>query len=80
MRGARFKQEQIIAILREAKTGGWRDEHLCNNQPIHKEQKFNSHTNEFAIPTNDTTELIRAAISSIGKLYRRGVTSSKSAA
>jgi DNA polymerase V len=32
---------------------------------------FNSHTIEFAISTNDTTELIRAALSSIDKLYRK---------
>jgi DNA polymerase V len=32
---------------------------------------FNSHTTEFAISTNDTTELIRAAVSSIDKLYRK---------
>jgi DNA polymerase V len=32
---------------------------------------FNSQTTEFAISTNDTTELIRAAVSSIDKLYRR---------
>ena len=37
-----------------------------------KNKYFNSHTTEFAIPTNDTTELIRAAILSIEKLYRRG--------
>ena len=32
---------------------------------------FNSHTTDFAISTNDTTELIRAAVSSIDKLYRK---------
>jgi DNA polymerase V len=37
-----------------------------------KNKYFNSRTTEFAIPTNDTTELIRAAILSIEKLYRRG--------
>ncbi|MGD0572915.1 MAG: Y-family DNA polymerase [Sedimentisphaerales bacterium] len=37
-----------------------------------KNKYFNSHTTEFAISTNDTTELIRAAILSIEKLYRRG--------
>jgi DNA polymerase V len=37
-----------------------------------KNKYFNSHTTEFAIPTNDTTELIQAAISSIEKLYRKG--------
>ena len=37
-----------------------------------KNKYFNSHTTEFAMPTNDTTELIHAAISSIEKLYRRG--------
>jgi DNA polymerase V len=36
-----------------------------------KEMYFNSHTVEFAVPTSDTTELIRAALSSIEKLYRR---------
>jgi DNA polymerase V len=37
-----------------------------------KNKYFNSHTTEFAISTNDTTELIQAAISSIEKLYRKG--------
>jgi len=33
---------------------------------------FNSHTVEFAVPTSDTTELIRAASLSAEKLYRKG--------
>jgi DNA polymerase V len=33
---------------------------------------FNSHTVEFAVPTSDTTELIRAASLSTEKLYRKG--------
>jgi DNA polymerase V len=37
-----------------------------------KNKYFNSHAIEFAIPPNDTTELIRTAISSIDKLYRSG--------
>jgi DNA polymerase V len=37
-----------------------------------KNKYFNSHTTEFAVSTNNTTELIRAAILSIDKLYRRG--------
>jgi DNA polymerase V len=36
-----------------------------------KNKYFNSHTTEFAIPTSDTTELIRAAAASIDKLYRK---------
>jgi len=36
-----------------------------------KNRYFNSHTTEFAVSTSDTTELIRAAVSSIDKLYRR---------
>jgi DNA polymerase V len=36
-----------------------------------KNRYFNSHTVEFAVSTNDTTELIRAALLSIEKLYRR---------
>ncbi len=35
-----------------------------------KNRYFNSHTTVFAIPTNDTTELIKAALASIDKLYR----------
>jgi DNA polymerase V len=33
---------------------------------------FNSHTVEFAVPTSDTTELIRAVSLSTEKLYRKG--------
>ncbi len=33
---------------------------------------FNTHTTEFAVPTSDTTELIRAAISGIEKVFRKG--------
>ena len=36
-----------------------------------KNKYFNSHTIAFDTPTNDTTELIRAAASSIEKLYRK---------
>ncbi|MCX5638566.1 MAG: DUF4113 domain-containing protein [Planctomycetota bacterium] len=36
-----------------------------------KNRYFNSHTVEFAVSTNDTTELIRAALLGIEKLYRR---------
>jgi DNA polymerase V len=36
-----------------------------------KNRYFNSHTVEFAAPTNDTMELIRAALSSIDRIYRR---------
>jgi len=36
-----------------------------------KDRYFNSHTVEFAVSTSDTTELIRAALLSIEKLYRR---------
>jgi len=36
-----------------------------------KNRYFNSHTVEFAVSTNDTTELIQAALSSIDKLYRK---------
>ncbi|MCJ7778161.1 MAG: DUF4113 domain-containing protein, partial [Sedimentisphaerales bacterium] len=36
-----------------------------------KNRYFNSHTTEFAVSTNDTTELIQAALSSIDKLYRK---------
>jgi len=36
-----------------------------------KNRYFNSHTAEFAVSTNDTTELIQAALSSIDKLYRK---------
>lgn len=37
-----------------------------------KNRYFNSHTVEFEVSTNDTTELIRAALSCIEKLYRKG--------
>jgi DNA polymerase V len=36
-----------------------------------KNTYFNSHTVEFTVPTNDTTELIRAALLSTEKLYRK---------
>ncbi|MBN2018905.1 MAG: Y-family DNA polymerase [Sedimentisphaerales bacterium] len=36
-----------------------------------KNRYFNTHTVEFAVPTNDTVELIRAARGSIEKLYRK---------
>jgi DNA polymerase V len=35
-----------------------------------KNKYFNSRTIELAVSTNDTTELIQAALSSIDKLYR----------
>jgi DNA polymerase V len=37
-----------------------------------KNRYFNSHTVEFEVSTNDTTELIRAAFSCMEKLYRKG--------
>jgi DNA polymerase V len=37
-----------------------------------KNKYFNSHTTAFAIPATDTTELIRASIACIEKLYRKG--------
>ena len=37
-----------------------------------KRRYFNSHTFEFAIATNDTMELIRAALLCMDRLYRRG--------
>ncbi len=37
-----------------------------------KNKYFNSHTTEFPVSTNDTTELIKAAVSSIEKIYRKG--------
>jgi len=36
-----------------------------------KNAYYNSHTVEFVVPTNDTTELIRAALLSTEKLYRK---------
>jgi DNA polymerase V len=37
-----------------------------------KNSYFNSHTVEFPISTNDTTELIRSAVACIDRIYRRG--------
>jgi DNA polymerase V len=58
--------------LREQKLAAGAMSVFVNTSRFIKNSYFNSHTIEFAVSTNDTMELIRAANSCVDKLYRQG--------
>jgi DNA polymerase V len=58
--------------LREQKLAARAMSVFVNTSRFIKNSYFNSQTIEFAVSTNDTTELIRAANSCVEKLYRQG--------
>lgn len=57
--------------LREQRLAAGAETIFVTTSRFIKNRYFNSHTVEFAVSTNDTTELIAAALLSINKLYRR---------